>query len=143
MHYFNTLPSPYHHRIEEKAIDNLGSTLHTYLEYEEQLKITSLPKGDSVKHTYMSVLLQLVQDMNNRMIVYEQKLNVASLTPGASSYFSPPFKKLNENNFQSKTIMPHSWCNFCEEHHEESTCEVKKSAEIKYLVRDVKLPLLS
>ena len=24
--------------------------------------------------------------------------------------------------------MPRSWCNFCEEHHEESTCEVKKSA---------------
>jgi hypothetical protein len=84
-----------------------------------------------VKHTYMYVLLQLVQDMNNRMIVYEQKVNVASLTPGASSSFSPPFKKLNENNLQSKTIMPHSWCKFCEEHHEESTCEVKKSARDK------------
>jgi len=27
--------------------------------------------------------------------------------------------------------MPHSWCNFCEEHHEESTCEVNKSARDK------------
>jgi hypothetical protein len=27
--------------------------------------------------------------------------------------------------------MPHSWCNFCEEHHEESTCEVKKNARDK------------
>jgi hypothetical protein len=27
--------------------------------------------------------------------------------------------------------MPRSWCNFCEEHHEESTCEVKKSARDK------------
>jgi hypothetical protein len=35
MHYYNALPSPYHHRLEEKAIDNLGSTLHTCLEYEE------------------------------------------------------------------------------------------------------------
>jgi hypothetical protein len=34
MHYYNTLPSPYHHRLEEKAIDNLSSALHTCLEYE-------------------------------------------------------------------------------------------------------------
>jgi hypothetical protein len=27
--------------------------------------------------------------------------------------------------------MPCSWCNFCEEHHEESTCEVKKSTRHK------------
>jgi hypothetical protein len=25
MHYYNALPSPYHHRLKEKAIDNLGS----------------------------------------------------------------------------------------------------------------------
>jgi hypothetical protein len=66
MHYYNALPSPYHHRLEEKAIDNLGSALHTFLEYEEKLERTGLPKGDSVKQTYMSALLQLVQDMNNQ-----------------------------------------------------------------------------
>jgi hypothetical protein len=27
--------------------------------------------------------------------------------------------------------MPRSWCNFCEEHHEEATCEVRKSARDK------------
>jgi hypothetical protein len=27
--------------------------------------------------------------------------------------------------------MPRSWCNFCEEHHEETTCEVRKSARDK------------
>jgi hypothetical protein len=57
MHYYNALPSPYHHRLEEKAINNLGSALHTWLEYEEHLEITGLPKGDSVKQTYMSALL--------------------------------------------------------------------------------------
>jgi hypothetical protein len=67
MHYYNSLPSPYRHRLEEKAIDNLGSTLHTFLEYEEQQERTGLPKGDSVKQTNMSSLLQLVQDMNNWM----------------------------------------------------------------------------
>jgi hypothetical protein len=131
MHYYNALPSPYRHRLEEKAIDNLRSTMHTCLECEEQLERTGLPHGESVKQTDMSVLLQLVQDMNNRMIVYERKGNVSPLTPGASSSFAPPFRNPNENNFQPKAIMPCSWCNFCEEHHEESTCEVKKSARDK------------
>jgi hypothetical protein len=29
MHYYNALPSPYRHRLEETSIDNLGSALHT------------------------------------------------------------------------------------------------------------------
>jgi hypothetical protein len=57
MHYYNALPSPYHHRLEEKSIDNLGSTLHTCLEYEEQLERTGLPQGESVKKTNKSSLL--------------------------------------------------------------------------------------
>jgi hypothetical protein len=73
MHYYNALPSSYHHRLEEKAIDNLGSALQTCLEYEEQLERTGLPKGDYVKQTDMSAVLQLMQDMNNRMISYERK----------------------------------------------------------------------
>jgi hypothetical protein len=40
----------------------------------------------------MSALLQLVQDMNNRMIAYERKGNVSPLTPGASSSFAPPLE---------------------------------------------------
>jgi hypothetical protein len=71
MHYYNALPSPYPHRLEEKSIDSLGSTLHNYLEYEEQLERIVLPQGESVKHADMSALLQLVQDMNNHMISYE------------------------------------------------------------------------
>jgi hypothetical protein len=48
-HYYNELPPPYHHRLEEKAIDNLGSALHTCLEYEEQLERIGLPQGELVK----------------------------------------------------------------------------------------------
>jgi hypothetical protein len=51
MHYYNALPSPYHHRLEEKAIDNLGSALHTFSEYEEQLERTGLPQGELVRQT--------------------------------------------------------------------------------------------
>jgi hypothetical protein len=73
MHYYNALPSPYHHRLEENSIDNLGSSLQSFLEYEEKLERMGLPKGDLVKQTNMSTLLQLVQDMNNMMIAYERK----------------------------------------------------------------------
>jgi hypothetical protein len=142
MHYYNSLPSSYRHRLEEKSIENIGSTLHTCLEYDEKLERTVLPKGDSIKKTNMSTLLHLVQDMNNRMIVYERKGNVPSLNPRVSFSSLPPFRNPNENNFQPKAIMPHSWCEFYEEHHEESTCEVKKSGRDKIFGKGLKLPLL-
>ena len=43
MHYYNALPSPYRHRLEEKSIDNLGSALHIGSQYEEQLERIGLP----------------------------------------------------------------------------------------------------
>jgi hypothetical protein len=108
MHYYNELPSPYLHRLEEKSIDNLGSgfTLHTCSEYEEQLERTSLPQGESIKQTDMPTLLQLFQDMNNQMIAFERKGNVSPLTPGSPSSSTSPFRNLVENNFQSKAIFP-------------------------------------
>ena len=75
----------------------------------------------------MYTLLQLVQDMNNRMIAYERKGNVSYSTPGEYYSSLAPFRNTNESNFHPKAIMARSWCNFCEENHEESTCEVKKN----------------
>jgi hypothetical protein len=75
----------------------------------------------------MYALLQLVQNMNNHMILYDRKGNVSPLIPGASSSSAPPFRNLIENNFHPKSIFPRICCNFCEEHHEEATCKVRKS----------------
>jgi hypothetical protein len=79
----------------------------------------------------MSALLQLVQDMNNCMIAYEWKGTISPLTPGASSSSAPPFRNPIEKKNQPKAILPRSWCNICKEHHEETACEVKKSARDK------------
>jgi hypothetical protein len=79
----------------------------------------------------MHTLLQLVQYMNNHMIAYERKGTISPLTPGTSSYFALPCRSPFENNFQPKAILPRSWCNFCEEHHEEATCEARMSARDK------------
>jgi hypothetical protein len=65
------------------------------------------------------------------MIEFERKGTISSPTPGASSSSAPPFRNPVENNFQPKTILPRSWCNFCEENHDETTCEVRKSARDK------------
>jgi hypothetical protein len=73
MHYYNALTSPYHHRLEEKAIDNIGSAMHAFSEYEEQLERIGLPQGESVRQTNMSALLHLLQDMKNSMIAFKQK----------------------------------------------------------------------
>jgi hypothetical protein len=99
MHYYNAFPSPYHHRLEEKSIDNLSSALHTCSEYEEKIERTSLPQGESIIQTYMSALLLLVQDMKNHMIAFERKGVVSPLTLGASSSSEPPFRNPVENNF--------------------------------------------
>jgi hypothetical protein len=40
-----------------------------------------------------------------------------------------------ENDFQPKAIFPQSWINFCEEHHEEPTCEVRKNVGDKIFVK--------
>jgi len=55
--YYNFLPSSYHHRLEEKNVTSLGSALQTYLEYEEKMERTSLPKEYFVKKTKMSIVL--------------------------------------------------------------------------------------
>jgi hypothetical protein len=65
----------------------LVPALHTCLEYEEKLERMGLPKGDLVKQTYMFALLQLVQDMNNRMIAYERKGNSSSSCPWGIFFF--------------------------------------------------------
>jgi hypothetical protein len=69
--------------------------------------------------------------MKNRMMAYDKKGTISPLTLGAFSSFSPPFRSPMESNFQPKSIFPLSWCNFCEEHHEETTCEVNKSVKDK------------
>ena len=66
--------------------------------------------------------------MNNCMIGFEQRGTASPLTHGASSSSAPPLRNPIDNNFQPKAIFPWSWCNFCEEHHEETTCKVRKSA---------------
>jgi len=49
MHYYNSLPSSYRHILEEKAIDNIKSSIQNCLEYEEKIDITGLPKEDYAK----------------------------------------------------------------------------------------------
>jgi hypothetical protein len=71
-----------------------------------------------------------MHDMNNRMISYERKGINSSSSP-IETYSQTSFRSPNHNSFQPKAIMSRAWCNFCEENHDESTCEIKKN------VRDI------
>jgi hypothetical protein len=104
MHYYNDLPSSYCHRLEEKAIDNIRSSLQTCLEYEEQLDKTSTPKEDYAKQTDMSTILQLMQAINNRMISFERNGINSTSTIKASTQAAT--KNFVGNNFQPKDIFP-------------------------------------
>jgi len=46
IHFYNTLPPIYKNRLEEKDINNLGSTLQTYSEFEDQNLRTRLPLSE-------------------------------------------------------------------------------------------------
>jgi hypothetical protein len=55
-------------------MNNLGSTLQTFLQYEERILRTGLPLEDSNKQDDLIVFLQLVQYMNNKMISFEKRV---------------------------------------------------------------------
>jgi len=65
MHYYNAIPPSFHHILEEKSVNNLGSTLQTCLEYEEKITRIGLPMEDLNKQIDMHVVLQLIQYMSN------------------------------------------------------------------------------
>jgi hypothetical protein len=136
MHYYNALPSPYRHRIEKKDIDNLGSTLHTCLEYEEKLERTDLPKGDLVKKTNMYTLLQLVQDMNNRMITYERKGNASSSGPGASSSSLAHLRIIMKILFRQRPLCLAIGVTSVKKIMKKLLVKLRKIAEIRYLAKE-------
>jgi len=84
---------------------------------------TGLPVNDPTKNPDMTVLLQLMQDMSNRMISFEQRIPSLS-SINTSSLFPPPNQQSVD---QTHTLLTRPFCNFCEEHHDPKTCEVLKS----------------
>jgi len=65
-----------------------------------------------------------MQDMKNQMIAYEKRGTSIVVESSSHATFGNP----NDNIFQPKVVMSRAWCNFCEENHDETTCEVKKNA---------------
>jgi hypothetical protein len=80
-----------------------------------------LPKEDSIKQNDMSTVLQLVQDMRNRMIVYERKgLTLSSSLVQSSSSQAILRNQPTNSSFlnQPKAILSKAWCNLCDDNHD-------------------------
>jgi hypothetical protein len=126
--YYNVFPSSYCQCLEDKNVTNLGFVLQNCLYYEEQLERMDLPKEDFVKQTDISTILQLVQDMSNRMISYERKVVTSTSSPVEFStqvvLRNQPTNSLFHN--QPNSILSRAWCNLRDNNHKESTCEVNK-----------------
>jgi hypothetical protein len=69
------------------------------------------------------------------MISFERKGITTNSIPVESSsqvvLRNQPINSLPYN--QPKAILSRAWCNFCDDNHEESTCEVKKKGTRKNL----------
>jgi hypothetical protein len=63
------------------------------------------------------------------MIAFERK-GVASTSAETSTQV---VLRNQPQNFQPKTILSRAWCNFCEENHDENTCEVRRNAREQFL----------
>ena len=72
--YYNALPPPYRHHLEEKNVNCLGSALQTCIEFEEQNIRTGLPFDQSGSKADMTSMLQMMQEMQNRMISFKHRM---------------------------------------------------------------------
>lgn len=125
IHYYNTLPPIFRICLEDKGITKLSVALQECLEYEEQAIRIGFPLNDPSKNPDMSVFLQLMQNMNNRLILFEQRIHSLSSSNKSSLLQSPVQQSVN----QTHTSMTRLLCNFCEEYHDPKTCEVLKTTK--------------
>jgi len=123
IHYYNNLPAIFRNHLEDKNITELSVALQSCLKFEEQALRTGLPLNDPTKNPYMTVVLQLMQDMRNRMISFEQRIPYLSVV-NTSSLLPPPNQQSVNH---TRTLLTRPFCNFCEEHHDPKTCKVLKS----------------
>ena len=97
----------------------LGSALQTCIEFEEQNLRTGLPFDQSGSKTDMTSMLQMMQDMHNRMISFEHRMMT-----DPKPIQDPPFRLMSRpEKSQSNESSVRHWCNFCDEAHDPATCD--------------------
>lgn len=142
--YYNIIPPIYKNGVEERVVDSISTTLQTCLEYEDKIQRMDLPILEVNKSSKITVGLQLMQDINNRMISFKTRVspNVMSpvLPPTTQPTLTLPTPALPTStpilstplSFAPKLyLLNQPWCNFCDNHHEGKTCEVMKVSKAR------------
>lgn len=117
--YYNALPPPYRHHLEENNVNCLGSSLQVRIEFEEKKLQTNLPFEQPSSKTDRTAMLQMMQEMHSRMISFEHRLMTKpKMTP------TPPFRIMArpETSHSSESYV-HHWWNFCDETRDPTMCE--------------------
>lgn len=79
MHYYITFPFAYRPNLDEKNVNNWGSTLHICLEYEEKLHDTGIMIEYSINQSELSSIIQLMKDSSNeKKFVAQPHVEVAT-----------------------------------------------------------------
>jgi hypothetical protein len=96
LHCYDVLPPLYRWPLEEKNVQNLELALNTCLDFEEQSRRTGFSFGVSDSHKYLSSLITIIKDLQDRMLFLEyQSSNHAYLERS----LEPSFLRTNYNTF--------------------------------------------
>jgi len=89
------------------------------IEFKEQNLRNGLPFDQPSSKTDMTAMLQMMQEMHNRMISFEHRLmDNPKMTP------TPLFRIMARSETpQSSDSFVRHWCKFCDEAHDPTTCE--------------------
>jgi hypothetical protein len=71
LHYYDLLPPLYRWRLEENNVQNLELALTTCLDFEEQSRRTGFSFGVFNSQKYLSSLIPIIKDLQDRMLFLE------------------------------------------------------------------------
>lgn len=89
INYYDTIPHVYKNILEDKFINDIATSLQTYLEYEDQIKRIGLHVCYTNKSQEITSILQLMQDINNHMISFERRVSMPMVISPYTSIVQP------------------------------------------------------
>ena len=95
--------------LEQKGVNGMSMSLQTFLEFEEKSLRTGVPLTDTSKNIEIFGVLQLMKEMNKKIISFERRINPTPIQT-TLAIFSP---STNPQPIQPMSLMTQSYYIFC------------------------------